>query len=345
MKLFFAVVLVSVSAITYGKIPKTAALLANGRLSESKLKRDESYVAIASTKDQKSSAFKTLTPILAASFCAAAIMYPLDLVRALQMANAGTKQTTLQLLTNFRNTHGWAGFFTQGLVPELARATWMRFVKFGLFPIIHMGITGGIPESKGNSKTKAISAILTSFPEVMSIMPLEMAKVALQLDAEKLYRNNMFTAIGSIFKKQGLLPLFTAGYVGVQYRQAAWSSAYFVSLPIFEKLVNDGFRKLGVDPSNSASAKTTSQLLSGFLAGVFGALLNCPGDTIRTVVQKRIISQSPSVTTFLGVGQEIVASRGYGALYSGIGFKAIHLGGGGALMAFFVPFFKKLFNA
>jgi hypothetical protein len=75
-------------------------------------------------------------------------MYPLDLVRALQMANAGSKETTLQLLSNFKKTHGVQGFFTQGLAPELARATWMRSVKFGLFPIIHLGITGGIPEAK-----------------------------------------------------------------------------------------------------------------------------------------------------------------------------------------------------
>ena len=43
---------------------------------------------------------KQVGPILAASFCAAAIMYPLDLIRALKMANAnsGTKLSTFQLL-------------------------------------------------------------------------------------------------------------------------------------------------------------------------------------------------------------------------------------------------------
>jgi hypothetical protein len=66
---------------------------------------------------------KKVGPILAASFCAAAIMYPLDLIRALQMANAnsGVKLGTIQLLDNFRKVHGISGFFTQGLAPELAR--------------------------------------------------------------------------------------------------------------------------------------------------------------------------------------------------------------------------------
>ena len=69
---------------------------------------------------------KSAGPVLISAFCAAAIMYPMDLIRALQMANAGSgeKLGTLQLLDNFRKIHGFQGFFTQGLVPELARSTW-----------------------------------------------------------------------------------------------------------------------------------------------------------------------------------------------------------------------------
>ena len=123
------------------------------------------------TKKPKSTLAR-LAPVLAASFCAAAIMYPLDLVRALQMANAGsgTKSTTIQLLANFKNTYGFKGFFTQGLAPELARATWMRFVKFSLFPIVHLAVTNGIEESKGNSASKALAAMIGSVPEALSIM-------------------------------------------------------------------------------------------------------------------------------------------------------------------------------
>lgn len=91
---------------------------------------------------------RSLMPILASAFVVAALMYPLDLVRALQMSNAGAKLTTAELLMNFKNAHGIKGFFTQGLVPELLRSTWSRFIKFALFPIVHQAISG-IPESKG----------------------------------------------------------------------------------------------------------------------------------------------------------------------------------------------------
>ena len=142
--------------------------------------KDDSIIAAATTTSKnvpaknaaKKSILARLAPVLCASFCAAAIMYPLDLVRALQMANAGsgTKLTTIQLLTNFKNTYGVQGFFTQGLAPELARATWMRFVKFSLFPIVHLFVTNGIEESKGNSATKALAALIGSIPEALSIM-------------------------------------------------------------------------------------------------------------------------------------------------------------------------------
>jgi len=39
----------------------------------------------------------------------------------------------------------------------------------------------------------------------------------------------MFSAMGDVFQKQGPEGLFV-GYVGVQYRQAAWSAAYFASV-------------------------------------------------------------------------------------------------------------------
>ena len=113
--------------------------------------------ATSTTKAPKSKfrqTLKQILPILASAFCAAAIMYPLDVVRSLQMANAGSGLTTKELLVNFHKAHGFQGFFTQGLIPELARSTWMRFIKFALFPMVHMSLTG-LPDSKGNELSKA----------------------------------------------------------------------------------------------------------------------------------------------------------------------------------------------
>jgi hypothetical protein len=97
------------------------------------------------------------------------------------------------------------------------------------------------------------------------------------------------------------------------------------------------------DIKKDPNTQVISQLVSGFLAGVFGAALNTPADTIRSSIQKRVLSGYPGDVSFFGIADEIIKARGYGGLYAGFNFKAVHLGGGGALMAVFLPFFKKLF--
>jgi solute carrier family 25 2-oxodicarboxylate transporter 21 len=308
-----------------------------------------SPAAEAVAKVIKPSVVKQLGPVLLSALCVAALMYPLDLVRALQMANSGSgvKLSTMQLLSNFKDTHGVQGFFTQGLAPELARSTWMRLLKFGLFPIVHEKLTG-LPEKQGSSMTKAAAAIIASIPEAVSIMPLEIAKISLQLDTTKRFGNSMFSAMSSVLREKSL-PGFAIGYASIQARQALWTAGYFASISFFEEKVNKALKSVYGPEYNikeSKSMQVTSQLLSGFLAGVFGAVLNTPFDTIRTTIQKRMLSPipQPGATTILGVGSEIINARGLSGLYAGFQFKACHLGGGGALMAYFVPFFTKMFS-
>lgn len=312
---------------------------------------DPSQKAVATTPatalpPKKKSTWRSILPILCSAFCAAAIMYPVDLVRALQMANAGMGLTTKELLVNFHKAHGLKGFFTQGLAPELARSTWMRFIKFALFPMVHMAMFK-IPEGKGNEATKALAAIVASVPEALSIMPLELSKIALQLDTANIYNNNMFKAMSTLYQQYGF-NIFNVGYLGVQYRQAAWSAGYFASFKFFEKQVNKGFEKMNINTQGNPLAKTFSQLLSGFFAGVFGAAINTPGDTLRSTLQKKVLQTSVnglnSQINLLTVGKDIVKARGFGGLYAGFTFKAFHLGGGGALMAFLVPFFTSVFE-
>jgi hypothetical protein len=75
---------------------------------------------------------------------------------------------------------GLKGFATQGVLPEMMRATYMRVLKFFLFPITHKAMFG-TPENKGSPMTKAAAAAVASLPEGFTIQPLEVAKIALQL--------------------------------------------------------------------------------------------------------------------------------------------------------------------
>jgi hypothetical protein len=232
------------------------------------------------------------------------------------------------LLSGFKNTYGIQGFFTQGLAPEVSRATLMRGLKFTLYPAIHQKVYGK-PVSEGTTKTKLAAACLTSIPEVLIIMPLEVSKVILTTDSTKQLGNSMFRAMNHAVKTKGLSSLMT-GYIGVQYRQMSWGAGYFCSIGPFKKLAESALGK---------ERKVTNDLLSGFAAGVFGAMLNTPGDTVRSVVMKRAFAAAPGTAPpqFFAVAKEIIKEKGAASLYSGFGFKAMHLGGGGALMALLVP--------
>jgi len=272
-------------------------------------------------------------------------MYPVDLLRALRMGSAAdAKQGTATLVRNFLNTYGVKGLFNQGVAPEILRATAMRVSKFFFYPIMHRGVFDQEP-SKGTAVTRAVAGALATIPESFGITPIEIAKIGLQLDKENRFKNNARVAINTMFKSQGVVGLYT-GFFGILYRQAAWTGAYFGSLNSFSKLVE---KDLGL------KSVFWTQLLSGFAAGVFGSVFNTPGDVIRSVIQKRAVASTSryaitpalllsGVTEFFKVGAEVIKTKGIQGLYYGFGFKAIHLGGSGALLAWLVPLFKGLLS-
>jgi solute carrier family 25 (mitochondrial 2-oxodicarboxylate transporter), member 21 len=285
----------------------------------------------------------TALPILAAAATTGTLMYPFDVIRTLKMANAGSGLSTSQLIGNFIQSHGIGGFFSQGVGPEIAKATYSRFLKFSIFPLVHAGMYSGRLPGQGTPLTKAIAALTTSIPESFSIMPLEVAKIQLQMDSTNKLGNSMFNALSGVVKERGMGGL-GIGYTGIQLRQGAWTAAYFASLGSIRTKVLDVCDKYGFDTSSS-SVKSACDFTSGFIAGVLGTCFNTPFDTIRSVVQKRAFSNPDIVApTFLEVAREITAERGIGALYTGWSAKAIHLGGGGALMAALIPFYTRLYD-
>jgi len=296
---------------------------------------------------QKQSVFAALPPITCGALSTATLMYPVDLVRALKMSAAASGQagSTMDLLRAFHAQHGMKGFATQGVIPEMLRATYMRVLKFFLFPITHKAMYGK-PETQGSGVSKAIAAGVASLPEGFTIQPLEVAKIALQLDKTNHYKNNMNLVIKDIMQNRGWTGLFI-GYFGIQYRQTSWTAAYFASLKFFSDQTKT------VIPNDY---QMLQNLCGGFAAGMFGAVFNTPGDVVRSSQQKMILAEPPvrhpfsvglcvsGVTSFLDMGKNIYAQKGIGGLYMGFGFKALHLGGSGALLAMLIPAFKKAFG-
>lgn len=190
---------------------------------------------------------------------------------------------------------------------------------------------------------KATAGAMATVPEILMISPLEVAKLGIQLDTENKYKNNSRTFITETFKSRGFGGLYV-GWAGMQWRQSFWTGTYFATLQLWKDTVEPPLMQVG-------APKAVAQLVAGFLAGFFATFPNAPGDVVRSVVQKKGFADptrpaygiSPAgVMEHITTAKEIVQTSGIRGLYSGLAFKAMHLGGSGALMAVFIPQFSKL---
>ena len=112
-------------------------------------------------------AFATLAPISAGCMASAAVMYPMDVVRALRMASASDAAyvSTPTLLRDFVRVHGVGGLLRQGVMPEIARATTMRVVQFFSYPLVHEARTLLMPTTLKPSPLARLERLCTASPE------------------------------------------------------------------------------------------------------------------------------------------------------------------------------------
>ncbi|MDP2437266.1 MAG: MC/SLC25 family protein [archaeon] len=209
---------------------------------------------------------------------------------------------------------------------------------------------------KGSAASRAIAGAIATIPEVAFITPMELAKIGLQLDREKRFNNNGTALVRHVHGRTGFWGIFP-GFLGVQGRQALWTGTYFATLPMFESVFIPLMASLPIDQSKQRSV---GQAVGGFVAGVAGAAANTPVDVVRTNLQKAALQRlmapdaelvrvrptpaffASAFTDFFSMSGKILAEKGFLALYFGFLPKAVHLGGGGALMAWLVPAFSRL---
>merc|ERR1740120_611729 len=286
---------------------------------------------------RKSTAVDTLPPICGGALVTSIVMYPADVVRPICMSNPGTGAGAA--LKGFVEAHGVMGFVKQGLVAEVTRASISRAIKFFMQPIVHRGMFGK-PETQGSPVTKGLAGAIGTVPEVIAISPLENIKLAAQLDKEGKFSGSADIA-KHILKTRGFSGLMI-GYAGMQVRQCLWTGGFFLTLDVY---------KGGI--ASVVSNKLAQDVLSGFAAGATGTALNCWTDVCRSIVQKKALADTfdPSIPRpsalapynpgpFFGTASELMAERGIGGLYAGVGPKMIHLGGSGAILAVLMPRFK-----
>ena len=269
-------------------------------------------------------------------------MYPVDVLRALKMASAGGREVFS--LADFIKTHGIKGLASQGALAEITKSSLMRVSKFFFFPLSCQFVWGR--GSKDLSPLqKGIAGALATAPEILMITPLELAKLGLQTDSKKEFGNSSSKMLRHIYHTRGGVGALWSGWTGLQFRNGLWTGTYFATLSSFRDAIEPRVVSMGLP-------QTVAQFTAGFCAGTFAACFNTPADVVRSVVQRRMISEpnrigygiSPKgAAEHFQVLKSLIREQGVSkGLFPGFGFKALHLGGSGALMALFVPIFSNM---
>lgn len=278
-------------------------------------------------------------PVAVGAITTSTIMYPVDVLRGICMANPGTG--TFAAYRSFLNAHGYIGFLKQGLVAEITIKSLARTGAFWLQPIFHE-VLFRKPERHGTPLTKGVSGMAGTFPPMVLIAVFENFKLAAQLDREKKFKGS-YDVARHLVKTRGVFGGFYIGYVGMQLRNCLGYAGFFLSVDVFKCIIkNDHIPEMLCDG------------ISGFFAGCVGAVLNCWADVGRSVVQKRAVAETFDLTIprpsafnnlnpvpFFAEVANIFSSMGIRGLYSGILPKMIHMSGSFTLMAIVMPRFKR----
>ena len=220
----------------------------------------------------------------------------------------------------------------------------MRRRQFFFFPVSCRAVWG--KGSKDLSPLqKGIAGALATVPEILMITPLELAKLGLQTDKKNEFRNSSSRMLRHIYETRGGVGALWSGWTGLQFRNGLWTGTYFATLQSFKNVIEPQVLNMGLPQG-------VAQFTAGFCAGTFAACFNTPADVVRSVVQRQMMSD-PSRPAYgispKGFAEHVrvlrTLARDQGVakgLFPGFGFKALHLGGSGALMALFVPIFAKL---
>merc|ERR1712007_327037 len=111
----------------------------------------------------------------------------------------------------------------------------------------------------------------------------------------------------------------------------------------------------GVVKNNIGITGAPGDAIAGFFAGAFGVAINCWTDVSRSVLQKKAVADTfnPEIPKPSALGNlnplpffrqagEIYGAKGIMGLYSGVGPKMVHLGGGGAIISALLPPLTKM---
>uniref|UniRef100_A0A7S3IVF3 Mitochondrial phosphate carrier protein n=1 Tax=Strombidium inclinatum TaxID=197538 RepID=A0A7S3IVF3_9SPIT len=215
---------------------------------------------------------------------------------------------------------GFKGF-TVGWFPTLVGYSAQGFGKFGFYEIfkdVYRGIAG---ENAAKYQTLgfAVSSAGAEFIADCLLCPMEALKVKMQTSDPGTFPLRTAQGINTIKAAEGMNG-FYKGLSPLWARQIPYTIVKFVA---FEKIVQQFYKKVFTKPKSEYSKSTQLMVtfMSGYIAGVFCAVVSHPADTMVSILNKRESSDSAMKQV-----KDIYGEIGFGGLWKGLGTRIFMVG-------------------
>ena len=211
--------------------------------------------------------------------------------------------------------------FTLGWAPTLVGYSAQGFGKFGFYEIfkdVYRGVAG-----KNAQKYQTVGfAVSSACAEVIAdtlLCPWEALKVKMQTSDKGTFPTNAVKGFNQIKASEGMNG-FYKGLTPLWGRQVPYTIVKFVA---FEKIVQAFYQNVFTKPKSEYSKSTQLMVtfMSGYIAGVFCAIVSHPADTMVSILNKRA-SDKPTGTQI----KEIYGEIGFNGLWKGLGTRIFMVG-------------------
>jgi len=216
--------------------------------------------------------------------------------------------------------------FTLGWLPTLVGYSMQGFGKFGfyeMFKDVYRNAAGGensATEKKFRPLGFAVSSACAEFIADCFLCPWEALKVKMQTSEPGKFPKNAVKGFNQILSTEGSNG-FYKGLSPLWARQIPYTIVKFVA---FEKVVQMFYTNIFTNEKSSYSKGTQMGVTfaSGYIAGVFCAIISHPADTMVSILNKR---SGSNLSTGAQV-KEIYGEIGFGGLWKGLGTRIFMVG-------------------
>jgi len=243
-----------------------------------------------------------------------------DIDRVFVQASPGLYSGVGDGFKQIKAAEGLKGF-TLGWAPTLIGYSAQGFGKFGFYEIFKDVYRSAAGENEPKYRTLGF-AVSSACAEVIAdclLCPWEALKVKMQTSAKGTFPTSAVAGFNQIRATEGTNGFFK-GLSPLWARQVPYTIVKFVA---FEKIVQYFYSNVFTKPKSEYSKSTQLMItfMSGYIAGVFCAVVSHPADTMVSILNKR----ESSAGTMTQV-KEIYGEIGFPGLWKGLGTRIFMVG-------------------